>query len=54
MGPKPRPRPQEWSLEKAKQQSAKDNGFDQRAPKLPEPKPRGEHGKFVPTKDKHK
>ena len=52
MGPKPRPKPEQWSLDRAKRESAAKPPFDQDAPKLPEPKARGEHGKFVPGKGK--
>jgi hypothetical protein len=40
MGPKHRPKPAEWSLEKAKRDSAKSSGFDEAPPKLPAPKDR--------------
>ncbi len=53
MGPKPRPKPSEWSLDKAKREGAS-KPFDQDTPKLPEPKARGDGGKFVPTQGKGK
>ena len=52
MGPKPRPKPERWSLDRAKRESASKSSFDDAPPKLPEPKARGEHGKFVPGKGK--
>ena len=52
MGPKPRPRPERWSLDKAKRDQATVTTFDQESPTLPQPKERGEHGKFVPSKGK--
>ena len=51
MGPKPRPKPAQWSLEKAKRESAS-KPFDDMNPRMPQPKERGEHGKFVPAKRK--
>lgn len=51
MGPKHKPQPAQWSLEKAKRESAT-RPFDQSTPKLPEPKARGDGGKFVPTQGK--
>ena len=50
MGPKPRSKPERWSLDRAKRESASKPSFDQESPKLPTPKERGEHGKFVPGK----
>lgn len=53
MGPKPRPRPEQWSLDKAKRDQAKQTTFDQAPPKLPQPKERRPDGKFG-NKDKTK
>lgn len=53
MVPKPRPKPEHWSLDKAKRESAHKT-FDQSPPKLPEPKARGDGGKFVPSKGQPK
>jgi hypothetical protein len=44
MGPKPRPKPIQWSLDKAKRESAKATGFDDALPKLPAPKDRRSNG----------
>ena len=46
MGPKHRPKPAQWSLDKAKRESAKSSGFDEAPPKLPAPKDRRSEGKF--------
>ena len=53
--PKPRERPKEWSLERAKQEQAKKTDFDLAPPKFgqtPGQKRRGQDGKF--QKDKVK
>ena len=47
MGPKPRPKPVQWSLDKAKRESAKSPGFDEAPPKLPMPKERRPEKKKV-------
>ena len=49
--PKPREKPKEWSLEKAKQDGAKITDFDPNPPKFgqtPRQQGRGQDGKFAP------
>ena len=55
--PKPRERPKEWSLDRAKKESAGSRDFDPNPPKFgltPAQQKRGQDGKFVPKGKKDK